>query len=492
MRKKVAIIGAGIGGLASAIRLAISGFDVKIFENSSYAGGKIAEFRKKGYRFDTGASLMTLPELVKELFILAGEDPGQYISFHKLDISCRYFYNDRSRISAFTNAEKFIGEIQQKTTAQPKHIHNFLKEAKELYKLTAKLFIFSPFQKLSTLTTPEAKKIFLKLYKLDALFTLHQRNQKSLRDKKLVQLFDRYATYNGSNPYRAPATLKIISHLEHNVGAYLPEGGMYEMIKALVRLAEKLNIQLNYNTTVEEIVMKNRKVTGIRYSDKFIAADYIICNADIYKVYDNILRNVKLPGRFKNQELSSSAILFYWGIRKKIPQLDVHNILFSGNYREEFRHIFKHKTIYHDPTVYIYISSKLIPADAPRNCENWFVMINTPNNSGQDWNTLRNEARKSIIQKIRTTLGIDIENHIEIEEYQDPERIEYFTDSYRGALYGPSSNSKLSAFYRHANYTKKIKGLYFAGGSVHPGGGIPLCFASAQIASQLIVEDSGK
>ncbi len=491
MNKKAVVIGSGIGGLASAIRMATSGFEVEIFEKNSYAGGKVAEFSKSGYRFDTGPSLLTLPELVRELFLLAGENPEKYIEFERLEISCRYFFSDRSIISAYTDPDKFSAEIEKKTVAKTSHVLKYLAKAKELYNLTEKLFIFSPFQKLSTFMGPEGKRIASKLYKLDAFSTLHGRNKKSLHDSKLIQLFDRYATYNGSNPYKAPATLKIISHLEHNIGAYLPKGGMYELIKALLKLSEKLGIKIHFSTRADEIILSNEHVAGIRCSDTLTNTDLIICNVDIFNVYNGNLLNRKLPQRLKNQELSSSAIIFYWGIKKSFKELDVHNILFSENYREEFRNIFKKKAIYHDPTVYIYVSSKLNCADAPGNCENWFVMINSPNNTGQDWKTLRNEARKYIIRKIQKTLDIDIEKFIEVEDYQDPERIEFFTNSYRGALYGPSSNSKLSAFYRHANFSRKIKGLYFTGGSVHPGGGIPLCIASAKVVSQLIAEDYG-
>ncbi len=489
MHKKVIVVGSGLGGLASAIRLNVEGYDVEIYEKNAYAGGKVAEFRKNGYRFDTGPSLLTLPELIQELFTLSGEDPNTYIRFEKLEISCRYFFNDNTRISAFTNPDKFADEIQHKTTARPNQVLNYLEKAKELYDLTAGIFIFSPFQKLSTFMSPAGIKIARKLYKLDAFTSLHRRNKKMLRDEKLVQLFDRYATYNGSNPFKAPATLKIISHLEHNNGAFLPEGGMYELIKALIKLIEKLNIKIHYNTWVDEIIIKDKKVVGIRCGDKVNNADIIISNVDVFKFYQNNLINKKLPGRLKNQELSSSAILFYWGIKKEYPQLDVHNILFSGNYREEFQNIFRTKSIYHDPTVYIYISSKLNKADAPENCENWLVMINSPNNTGQDLNALREKAREYIIQKINKVLSINIEEDIECESYLDPEGIEFYTNSYQGALYGPSSNSKLSAFYRHANFSSKIKGLYFTGGSVHPGGGIPLCIASAKIVSQLIEED---
>jgi phytoene dehydrogenase-like protein len=204
-----------------------------------------------------------------------------------------------------------------------------------------------------------------------------------------------------------------------------------------------------------------------------------------------LLNDIKAKKILK-QERSSSALIFYWGIKKKFPQLELHNILFTKNYKAEFNYIFKKDDLYNDPTVYINITGKMEQGHAPQGCENWFVMINVPANKNQDWQFLKKEARKNIIKKINTILQTDIEPLIETEEILDPVSIEEQTASYMGSLYGTSSNSKLAAFFRHPNFTNKIKGLYFCGGSVHPGGGIPLCFKSAKIVSELIETDFKK
>jgi phytoene dehydrogenase-like protein len=167
------------------------------------------------------------------------------------------------------------------------------------------------------------------------------------------------------------------------------------------------------------------------------------------------------------------------------PGLSMHNILFAEDYRQEFNCLFNLKTLHSDPTVYIFISSKEVPADAPAECENWFVMINTPENIGQDWDKWIVDCRLSIVDKIRRFTGIDVEKHRKFEFILDPRGIESKTGSYRGSLYGNSSNSVWAAFQRHPNFTK-IKGLYHTGGSVHPGGGIPLCLSSAKIVADMI------
>jgi phytoene dehydrogenase-like protein len=198
------------------------------------------------------------------------------------------------------------------------------------------------------------------------------------------------------------------------------------------------------------------------------------------------LRKQKQPKLLLDQPKSSSALIFYWGIKQHFPELDLHNILFSEDYKTEFDHIFKKGSIYHDPTVYINITSVCKADDAPPGCMNWFTMINVPNNQGQEWDKLIAVARENIISKVNRILKTDLEPLIKVEEILDPRTIESKTSSAQGALYGNSSNNKFAAFLRHANFSSDIKNLYFCGGSVHPGGGIPLSLLSAKIMTEIV------
>jgi len=206
----------------------------------------------------------------------------------------------------------------------------------------------------------------------------------------------------------------------------------------------------------------------------------------VYFTYKKLLKDEQQPQKILKQERSSSALIFYWGIKKVFPSLGLHNIFFSNNYEEEFKHLFQSKTVYQDPTVYINISSKYKKDDAPEGCENWFTMINVPNNIGQDWEQFKIDARANILKKLSKNFNQDIEALIVTESVLDPVAIEEKTSSYRGSLYGTSSNNQFAAFLRHANFSKKIKNLYFVGGSVHPGGGIPLALLSAKIVAEMI------
>jgi phytoene dehydrogenase-like protein len=205
---------------------------------------------------------------------------------------------------------------------------------------------------------------------------------------------------------------------------------------------------------------------------------------DVTHTYRKLLPQLPHPDKLLNQPKSSSGVIFYWGVKKAFPELGLHNILFSDDYREEFRVMFEDKKIFNDPTVYINISSKHKPDDAPEGCENWFVLINAPANEGQDWDKLIQDLRQQVIQKVSRILSCDLASLIETEAILDPRSIELKTSSAQGALYGNSSNNKYAAFLRHANFSKTIKELYFVGGSVHPGGGIPLALSSAKIMAK--------
>ena len=499
--KKVAIIGAGIAGIASAIRLAHKGLDVSVFEANSYAGGKLSSFELNGYRFDAGPSLFTLPNLVTELFELVGKNPTDFFEYEQLTEVCRYFWEDETRLTAYAKPQKFAEEVENLTGEPAEKITQFLKDSAFKYEVLDGLFLQDSLHKLSTWTSKKALKGYLNLPKLGIFGTMNEANEKLFKNPKIVQLFNRYATYNGSDPYQTPATLNIIPHLEYNLGAFFPKKGMVSITDSLVKLAESMGVTFYFETKVEEIIVEDGTMRGLKvwrngdrsngeiaanlipHTYDLIPCEAVVSNMDVTHTYRKLLPKEKHPDFLLNQPKSSSGIIFYWGIKKQFPELDLHNILFSDNYQEEFKTMFDKKTIFHDPTVYINITSKHKPDDAPEGYENWFVLINAPANEGQNWDEIIAQTKENVLKKISRILGQNIAELIECEEILDPRTIESKTSSAQGALYGNSSNNRFAAFLRHANFSSKIKNLYFVGGSVHPGGGIPLALSSAKIMS---------
>lgn len=485
--KKAIIIGAGVGGMATAIRLKLLGYSVQVFEKNDYPGGKLTHFETNGFRFDAGPSLFTSPQLIEELFTLAKEPIAPYFSYEKLEVACNYFYEDGVNIKAYTNKTAFALELQEKTGEPTKNLYRYLNHASDAYNHFTNIFLRYSLHAIQTLFKAPIGKAFSKL-RLAYLFkTLNEYNETAFKSPKLVQLFNRFATYNGSNPYKAPAMLSLIAHLEHNEGAFYPKGGMISITNALYRLAVKLGVEFSFGKSVQQIIVKDYTVKGVMVDDVKHDSTIVVSNMDVYFTYKKLLYDFTMAAKVKKQERSSSAFIFYWGMNKSFPNLDLHNIFFSNDYKKEFNAIFNTGIPFHDPTVYVNIANKLEPGKhAPLNKENWFVMINVPANTGQDWNALEDFYRRAIIHKLNQILGEDIEPCIEVSEVLSPVTIESKTSSYMGSLYGTSSNSKMAAFMRHPNFSKTTSGLYFVGGSVHPGGGIPLCLSGAAIVSNLI------
>ncbi len=490
--KKAIVVGSGIGGLAISIRLAVQGFQVTVYEKNNTVGGKIGSFKLDDFIFDSGPSLFVQPQNIEDLFTLAQEDINDYFTYKPVNVSCNYFYENGKTVSAFCNTELFAEELKAKLGEDCSAIKKYLSNAEKNYQNIGSIFLNKSLHKSKTWFHKSILKAITSL-KLTYLFnTLANYNKSIFKTKDAAQLFNRFATYNGSSPYKAPAMLSLIPHIELNEGVYYPKGGMISIIQALYKLAIKKGVQFVFNTSVLRIIHHQNKVLGVVANDENILADVVICNTDVQFTYKHLLQNESKLKKLQRQEPSSSAVVFYWGIKKQFKQLDLHNIFFSNDYKTEFESIFKKKSISTDNTIYINITSKLDATHAPTNNENWFVMINTPANTNQNWETIIKKLREQAITKLSKMLNTNIEELIIAEEILTPITIEQNTNATYGSIYGNSSNSRLAAFFRHPNFSKTIKGLFFCGGTVHPGGGIPLCLKSAKIVSDLIASQKNQ
>lgn len=390
--KNIAVVGAGLGGMSAAVRLAHLGFNVDVYEQHNFPGGKAGEVNSAGFRFDAGPTLLTMPFVLDELFASAGKRREDYIDLSRPEIICKYFYPDGTVINAFSDTEKFAGEIENKTADTREALFRYLKYSGRIYDLTADLFLFGSFGKLSRLLNLKSLNTLLHIQEIDPFRTVHAANSAFFRDKKTVQLFDRYATYNGSDPYKAPATLNIIPHVEYNLGGYVPRGGINSVSRGIYNLAIELGVNFYFGTRADKIIVSENQVKALAFRKSSITNtknyNAVISNADVNFTYGKLLDDNASPAarKYLRQEPSVSALVFYWGVNIKSDNLEIHNILFSENYKKEFEDLFNRKICPHDPTVYIYISSKYNPGDAPDGCENWYVMINAPYNENQDWN----------------------------------------------------------------------------------------------------------
>jgi phytoene desaturase len=487
--RTVAVVGAGIGGMSAAALLAKAGFSVDLYERLPYAGGKAASLRLGAYRFDTGPSLFTMPWVFRDFFSALGERMEDRLRLIPLEPICDYFYPDGARLSSYADERRFGAELERFAGGAATELTRYLKKGRRVWSVAGELFLKHSLHEASTYLSPSGLWSILRLPAIDPLRSLHAANAAAFGDPRVVQLFDRYATYNGSDPYKTPATMRIVPHVEYQWGGWAVEGGIVSVPRAIEAAARDAGVSFHLSSEVEAIRTDEagRRVTGIRVGGEELAYELVVSNADVLSTYRRLLGQPDAPEarRYEALEPSSSGLVFLWGVKRSFRELSSNNIFFSSDYRREFSRIFDQGLVPDDPTIYLNITAKTSPEDAPAGAENWFVLINVPRNSGQDWQALAAQARERILSRLRAELGQDIEPLIELERVMSPADIERDTGSTYGSLYGIASNDRFSAFFRHANRSRRIRGLYFSGGSAHPGGGMPLALLSGTITADL-------
>ncbi|MBN2356684.1 phytoene desaturase [candidate division KSB1 bacterium] len=485
----IIIVGGGLGGLSSAIHLARHGLSVTLLEQNETLGGKMNEHRMNGYRFDTGPSLMTMPFVLDDLLTAAGSDRGIDLPLIPLEPMCRYFFPDGVVFDASSQMEEMIAAVTRLSPVDATGFQRFMDYSRRIYDLTAPVFLFTPIHEWRRILRWRHLRTLFSLPAIDPFRTVHQGVARFFHDQRMVQLFDRYATYNGSNPSQAPATLNIIPYVEYGFGGFYITGGMYRMVDALTGLAKRLGVTIETGVKVEKILHDGGKITGVRADGENRPATHVVCNADVVTAHTDLLDVEKsLERRMTKLEPSLSGVIFLWGIKNTYPELRHHNIFFCSDYTGEFKEIFIDKQVPSDPTVYIAITSRADASDAPPGCENWFVLVNAPYLApNQDWPTAVQMLRTSVF-RILLQHGFDVASRVACERVLTPLDFQTLYGSNRGSIYGISSNSRSTAFRRPGNRSRNIRGLYFAGGSSHPGGGVPLVLLSGKMAAELLLD----
>ncbi|MFP4374883.1 MAG: phytoene desaturase family protein [Spirochaetaceae bacterium] len=489
-RGRAAVIGAGLGGLSAAVWLAVAGRRVDVYERGSGPGGKAGTESGGGFRFDTGPSLLTMPWVFEDLFAAAGTRVEDRLDLRPLPTICRYFWRDGLRFDAPAGTRAFSAAASETFDEPAADLSRFFDRAKRIYDITAHLFLEKSLHEWSTVFSDGFLRSLLQAWRIDSMRSLHDANTATFRNPRLVQLFDRYATYNGSSPFLTPATMAIIPDVEYRGGAYALGGGIYSLPTALERLCRELGVVFHYERPVDRILAdsRTRRIRGVEVAGEKLDYGVVVSNVDVRETYPKLLRDEEAPAyrRYRALEPSSSGFVFYWGMGERFDELELHNIFFSRDYRREFEEIFAEQVIPTDPTVYVNITSKVNPDDAPAGGENWFVLLNVPPDRGQDWDALGSRLRDVVLRRLSGDLGRNVAAAIRTEDHMSPRDIQDRTASPGGSLYGIASNSRFAAFRRHPNRSRRYPGLYFCGGSTHPGGGMPLVALSGRIAAELI------
>ncbi len=477
------VIGAGIGGLSAAIRLARAGQQVRVLEQNPAVGGKMSELHDAGYRWDLGPSVITMRPVFEDLFAAAGRRLEDELDLVPVEPLTRYVWPDGTTLDATRDLSRMTAQIERFDPRDVEGYLAFLAYAARLHRVTGPAFIYGdPVSPATLLGVPPREWLAV-----DGWRTMDQAIRGFVRSPKLRQLLGRFATYVGASPYLAPATLNVIAHVEMTGGVWYPRGGIYAIARALERLARESGVEICTDTAVDGIEVTNGRAVGVRAAGATHPARVVLANVDVATVYERLLPAAQR--RSASFEPSVSGFVMLLGLRGRTPGLVHHNLFFNEDYKAEFDDLFRRGRPPQDPTIYATITSRTDPADAPPDGENWFVLVNAPP-LGPAWNW-EEQARpyRDHILATLATRGVDVRERIEVEHCLTPVDLERRTGARRGALYGMSSNSMWSAFRRPANRARDIKGLYFAGGTAHPGGGVPMVMLSGAAAARSILRD---
>lgn len=477
-RYDAAVVGGGVGGLVAAIRLAVAGRRVILFERNSELGGKLSVRQRDGFTFDTGPSLLTLPSLLDEVFHLAGTSLEAELGLIRLDPSFRYFWPDASTVTFRDQPIATAEALDAFSPGSGAQYLTYLRRAREIWQTSQRTFFAGEMG--SPISLVRRMRSVRDFGRIDAHRSLTARAENSFDDARLRQWLGRYATYSGSDPSQAPATLGCIAAVEADFGAWYVRGGLGALRDALVRVVRTCGVEVRTECEVTQILSTRRQVTGVRAGEVDFSADVVIANADAEHLYRDLFPHARRLRRVEGTPRSTSGVAVLVGVEGSTPLIAHHNVWFSRDYAREFCDIAEGR-VPREPTIYGCVSSVSDPTQAPEGCENWFLLINVPSDGRES----APELGEWLLERL-ASVGPDLRRRARFMEVIGPRDIEQRFRSPGGAIYGTASNGRGAAF-RRPSVRGPRNGLFLVGGSTHPGGGLPLVTMSARIATDLIL-----
>ncbi len=482
MNKSAVIIGGGLGGLATALRLASSGWRVTVCEQGASFGGKMNSWRAGGFRFDTGPSLITMPWVFEDLFGAAGVRLQDYVELVSMRPLADYVFADGVRFSYSASMPEWLDTIRRLEPSDVEGFFKFMELGARLYEISKETFLRRrPFDPPDKRSLAAIRHMPLR----SGWGNYHRTVAAHFKSRHLRQLYDRYPTYVGSSPYQSPATLAVIPYIEYAFGGWHVKGGLYRIIASLVELAARAGVALLLNEAVERVTRDGKKITGVRLaSGAHLPADVVVMNGDASSIPRLLAdeQSIGLPPR----ERSLSGLVFLLGIKRRLTELAQHSIYFSSDYEREFCELFNERVFPSDPTVYVNAPSRSDSSMVEGEGETLFVMANAPAND-EEWTEEKiTLARRRVFERLSRGGFPEIESDIVVSDTWTPNTIRARYMMPGGAIYGTHSHGWRRAFLRPPNKDARYNSLYYVGGSAHPGGGTPTVLLSAKITSELI------
>jgi len=485
--KKVIVIGAGLGGLSAAISLKQAGYDVEVFEKNEKIGGKLNVLKAQGYSFDLGPSILTLPHIFERLFERSGRKMKDYIPIRALRPHWRNFFEDGVALDLYPEPDKMAAEAR-KVGEPPENIQRFLKYSADLYDLTNDGYFELGLDNWQAF----AKHYGLwKFFKFDLFRNMHQAVAAHLQTRYFQDIFDFFIKYVGSSAYRAPAFMNSMPTIQFRYDLWYVDGGLYNIALGLGRLMDELGIKVNLNAEVSEVRRENSRVTGLVANGQFHAADIILSNMEVIPAYEKLLREDEafVASLEKKLEPACSGLVLDLGLDCQYPQLAHHNFFFSGHQKEHFAKVFERYELPDDPTIYLVAASKTDPTVAPPGCDCLKILPHIPY-IREDRPLTRQDylqLKERIVDKLERMGLKDLRKHTVFEHVWTPLDIRERYNSNRGSIYGVVSDRWKNFAFKAPKQSTKYPNLFFVGGSVNPGGGMPMVILCGQNVAKKIV-----
>ncbi|KWW17924.1 diapolycopene oxygenase [Peribacillus simplex] len=489
--KTVIIIGGGLGGLSAAISLAQAGYDVSLYEKNNHIGGKLNRLDQDGFGFDLGPSILTMPRIFERLFSASGKSMKDYVPIEKLDHQWRSFFPGGNVIDLYED----LNEMQEKNPAlsenDMREYQNLLHYSKRLYDMTDKTYFQHGVD-----TTRQIMKhtgLFTALRNFDLFSTVHGAINKRISNEELRVMLSYFIKYVGSSPYDAPAVLNMMIYMQHDQGVWYIPGGLHNLSSGLVKLAEEVGVTFHLGKQIVKLEKKNGKINGAILKDGTkLTADYFVSNMEVIPVYERLLEEdshyvKKLKKKF---EPASSGLVMHLGVKKSYPQLRHHNFFFAEDMKQQMHSIFHRHELPEDPVIYLVNVNKTDPTQAPAGYENIKVLPHIPYIRDQQPYTQQDYERFSerVLIKLEKMGLHDLRDNIVTKDVWTPEDIRRVYGSDRGAIYGTVSDRMKNKGFKHPKQSERYDNLYFVGGTVNPGGGMPMVTLSGQLVSEKIVQ----
>lgn len=492
-REKLVVVGAGVGGLCAAARLAHEGYDVEVYEKNRGPGGRCGLMEVDGYRFDMGPTLLLMPEVARETFAAVGRNLDDYLTLHRCDPNYRLTFSDGSHLQMSTNLADLRGEFEKIEKGSGEALLEFLRLGDRQYRVSLERFVGRNFDHLGQFLTPANLR---EVVAIKALASMYKEVAKLFDDARLRAALTFQTMYLGISPYEAPAVYGLLPFVEIALGIFFPKGGMFAIPLALEKLCKELGVRFHYNAEVERITTQRagkRLITdGVRLKGgQVVRADAVLCNVDLPFAYKNLLgEEVKSERDFSKAKYTSSAFMFYWGIDQKIAGLEHHNAYLDSDYEGSFADIFANGRVPKSPSFYVNVPSKTDPTMAPAGKDSVYVLVPVPDSSFTvDWASEGQRIRKHVLDTLSAKMGVpDLGSHIVVERVFTPDDWQTAFSLERGAAFGLSHNFMQVGPFRPVNQDKRVRNLFFVGASTQPGTGIPMVMLSAKLVTERVLQ----